>query len=247
MLKRKLTGFEAAQPDATAGAAAAAQRAARTDLDGMVINLELTLISIIQGVALYFLTESARGQLAEPKPQVMPYVIAGLFIILLWWSRAVIHTLTVIRWPIEFSHNFMYVATTLVEAAMFAQLANPANWFAIGAGFALLLWVLFASDLRLITHRLREPNGPAAQALLHTLWREQRFHVRVSMPLTALFYVAAAVAVRAWPAFFIQGDGHLLFAIPQLAGAIAYVTYIVLFFRRISMRILDMRSERAML
>jgi hypothetical protein len=244
MLKRKVASLEGAQPIATTSTGQA-QRAARTDLDGMVINLELTLISIIQGVALYFLTESARGQLAEPKPQIVPYVIAGLFIILLWWSRAVIHTLTVIRWPIEFLHNFMYVATTLVEAAMFAQLANPANWFTIGAGFALLLWALFVSDLRLIMRRLSEPNGPAAQALLHILEREQRIHVRMSMPLTVLFYLSAAVAIRAQPEFFIRSDGHLLFAIPQLAGAVAYVVYIVLFFRSVSGRILDMRSERA--
>lgn len=244
MLKQNAAPPETAQPSATSSAGQL-RRIARGDLDGMVINLELTLISIIQGVALYFLTESARSHLVQPKPQVVPYVIAGLFIILLWWSRAVIHTLTVIGWPIEFSHNFMYVATTLVEAAMFAQLASPANWFTIGAGFALLLWVLFASDLRLIRRRLGEPNGPATQALLHMLEREQRFHVRVSMPLTVLFYLGAVVAIRAQPEFFGQNDGHLLFAVPQMAGAVAYVVYIVLFFRRISGRILDMRTERA--
>lgn len=244
MLERKVASPEAAQPIATTNTGQA-RRAARSELDGMVINLELTLISIIQGVALYFLTESARAQLVQPKPQIVPYVIAGLFIILLWWSRAVIHTLTVIGWPIEFSHNFMYVATTLVEAAMFAQLASPANWFTVGVGFALLLWVLFASDLRLIRRRLGETNGPATHALLHMLEREQRFHVQVSMPLTVLFYLGAAVAIRAQPEFFGQNDGHLLFAVPQMAGAVAYVVYIVLFFRRVSGRILDMRAERA--
>lgn len=211
----------------------------------MVINLELTLISIIQGVALYFLTDSARGPLSEPRLAYAPYVISGLFIIMLWWSRAVLHTLTVIRWPIEFSHNFLYVASTLVEATMFAQISNPANWFAIATGYALLLWLLFASDLRLIKHRMGEDNGPATQSLLLTLWREQRFHVRFSMPLTILFYFSAALTLRAQPAYFIDGSGHLLFAIPQLLGAIAYVAYIVLFFRRISARILDMRAERS--
>ncbi len=211
----------------------------------MVINLELTLISIIQGVALYFLTDSARGPLSEPRLAYAPYVISGLFIIMLWWSRAVLHTLTVIRWPIEFSHNFLYVASTLVEATMFAQISNPANWFAIATGYALLLWLLFASDLRLIKHRMGEDNGPATQSLLLTLWREQRFHVRFSMPLTILFYFSAALTLRAQPAYFVDGPGHLLFAFPQLFGAISYVVYIVLFFRRISARILDMRAERS--
>src|SRR2546421_12315689 len=36
----------------------------RRDLDTNVVNIELTLASIIQGVALYFLTESARTALS---------------------------------------------------------------------------------------------------------------------------------------------------------------------------------------
>src|SRR5258708_29842578 len=35
--------------------------------------------------------------------------------------------LTVIRWPLEFGHNFLYIACALVEAFSFAQLGNPAR------------------------------------------------------------------------------------------------------------------------
>ena len=220
-------------------------RSARTELDGMVVNLELTLISIIQGVALYFLTESSRGLLVGVQWPYLPYVLAGLLVILLWWSRAVIHTLTVIRWPIEFTHNFLYVASTLVQATMFTQVGNPTNWFLIGAGYAALLWLLFASDLRMIRHRLLEANSAQTQSLLDTLYREQRFQARFSMPLTVLFYLAAAIALRVWPTFFINGNGHLILAAMQLIGAASYVIYIVMFFHRISGRILAMRSERA--
>ena len=34
---------------------------ARRELDSVVINIELTLVSIIQGVALFFLTDNARA------------------------------------------------------------------------------------------------------------------------------------------------------------------------------------------
>ena len=229
----------------TNAATAPAFATSRAGLDGMVVNLELTLISIIQGVALYFLTDNSRGLIVSMQWAYLPYVLAGLFVILLWWSRAVIHTLTVIHWPIEFTHNFLYVASTLVQATMFTQVSNPANWFLLGAGYAALLWLLFASDLRLIRERMRGQNHPVAQSLFNTLYREQRFQTRVSMPLSVLFYVGAAIAIRAWPSIFIDGNGHVVLALLHLAGAVAYVVYIVTFFHRISARILVMRNGQA--
>src|SRR5262245_12299475 len=56
----------------------------RDDLDGLVVNMELTLISIIQGVALYFLTDSSRTPLMAGQVAVLPYVIIGLLIIFLF-------------------------------------------------------------------------------------------------------------------------------------------------------------------
>ena len=77
----------------------------RNELDAMVVNVELTLSSIVQGVALSFLADSARTVLTAGMASAWPYVITGLLIILLFWSRSLIHTLTLIRWPLEFGHN----------------------------------------------------------------------------------------------------------------------------------------------
>jgi flagellar biosynthesis protein FliQ len=52
--------------------------AARSDLDAMVVEIELTLVSIIQGVALTVLIENAHRAIAEPQLFFWPYVIAGL-------------------------------------------------------------------------------------------------------------------------------------------------------------------------
>ena len=216
--------------------------AARAELDGMVVNLELTLISIIQGVALYFLTDSARGLMFAPQWALLPYVASGLFIIMIWWSRAVIHTLTVIRWPMEFTHNFFYIASTLFEAAMFAHLAIPAEWFAIGAVYMALLWLLFASDLRLIRQRMAEARDAHSQKLLSALYREQRFHATVSMPLAVLFYIVAALTMAWWPDRFAGGANHLIFGIPQLLGSLAYVIYLVRYMRALGPDILAMRA-----
>src|SRR2546428_7811705 len=106
-------------------------RASRNELDGVVVNIELTLGSIIQGVALYFLTDNSRAVLSEGRWSVLPYVGVGLLIILLFWSRSLIHTLTLIRWPLEFVHNFFYIACTLVEALAFTRMADPFAWFVL--------------------------------------------------------------------------------------------------------------------
>jgi hypothetical protein len=79
-------------------------------LDATVVNIELTLVSIIQGVALSFLTDSARALFSSGQWQNLLYVAAGLCVIFIFWSRSVIHTLTLIKWPLEFGHNFFYIA-----------------------------------------------------------------------------------------------------------------------------------------
>ena len=112
----------------------------RNELDGMVVNIELTLSSIIQGVALYFLTENAHAILAEGAWQALPYVCVGLLILWLFWSRSLIHTLTLIRWPIEFVHNFFYIGCSLVEALAFTRLSDPFWWFVLNAIFSALVW-----------------------------------------------------------------------------------------------------------
>src|SRR5437870_3728542 len=112
--------------------------AARSELDSMIVEIELTLVSIIQGVALTILIENAREVVAQSEFVFWPYILAGLFIIFVFWSRAVLHIITVIRWPLEFGHNFLYIACALVEALTFAQLARPLNWFMFGAAFILV-------------------------------------------------------------------------------------------------------------
>src|SRR5205814_10098541 len=129
---------------------------ARRELDSVVINIELTLVSIIQGVALFFLTDNARTLLSMQHADAFAYIAAGLCVIFIFWSRSVIHTLTLIRWPLEFGHNFFYIACALVEAILFTRLDDPLAWFQISAAFAGIVWLLFIYDMRLIHARIAE-------------------------------------------------------------------------------------------
>jgi hypothetical protein len=216
----------------------------RDELDGMVVNMELTLISIIQGVALYFLSDSSRMPITTLQVSTLPYIVAGLLIILLFWSRSLIHTFTVIRWPLEFGHNFGYIACTLVEAIWFTQLANVRNWYIFGAIYAAMIWFLFGFDLRMIRRRVQESSSPTGLVLFTTLEAEQLLHVRFGMPSVTLFYAVAAALAILRPDWFVNEGLHLVFAALQLLAAVIYLLYVLGFFRRISPLVLGYRTER---
>src|SRR3712207_2217971 len=98
--------------------------------------------------------------MAQGKTQAWPYVGVALLIILLFWSRALIHTLTLIRWPLEFVHNFFYFGCALLEVLAFMHLSDPFMWFVLNAAFAAAVWALFVHDLRLIRARGTDSAGP---------------------------------------------------------------------------------------
>lgn len=203
------------------------------ELDSLVMTVELTLVSIVQGVALAVLAQAAVPALVNLDAAQWPYVASGLVIIMLFWSRSVLHTLTVIRWPLEFLHNFLYIASTLVEAVVFTQLAAPLNWFALGVAYGFFIWLLFAADLRLIRRRLDEYNLPGALALLTAVEREQILNVRYLMPSAVLFNALAALAIHRAPQFFVARHGHAIIGCLQLAVALGYLAYSTRFYKRL--------------
>jgi hypothetical protein len=215
----------------------------REGLDELVGNMELTLMSIIQGVALFFLTDSARTPLLTGQISSLPYVVVGLLIILLFWSRSLIHTFTVIRWPLEFGHNYVYIACTLTEAILFTQLNNVRNWYLVATVYAAIVWLLFVFDLRMIRLRLAESRGPAGKRLFGTVLREQLLHTRIGLPIVTGFYGVAAALALTQPAWFIDQNGHSIFAISQLVVAFIYLAYVLHFYRSLSPLILNYRQE----
>jgi hypothetical protein len=215
----------------------------RSGLDSVIVEIELTLVSIIQGVALTVLIESARDVVAEQHFIFWPYVLAGLFIIFIFWSRAVLHIITVIRWPLEFGHNFLYIACALVEALLFAQLARPASWFTFGAAFIAIGWALFVYDLRLIRARERDSTGEASNRLCVLVKRDQWLNIAVLLPAVLLLNVACALSIHAWPDFFLAHDGHIWLVALQLAGFAGYLWYLVRFYNKLAPFITQARHE----
>ena len=215
----------------------------RSELDAMIADIELTLVSIIQGVALTVLIETSREPIAKLDWMMWPYVISGLIIILIFWSRVVLHILTVIRWPLEFGHNFLYITCALVEAFAFAQLGNPVRWFAFIAAFLAVGWVLFAYDLRMIQMRVRDRTGDVSDRLYSLVKRDQWLNLGFLLPAFFLVNVGCMLAIHFRPEFFLAHDGHIWLIAMQLVGFAGYLSYVVSFYTKLAPLIAQARAE----
>jgi hypothetical protein len=215
----------------------------RSELDSMIVEIELTLISIIQGVALTFLIESAREVSNIHERLFWPYIVAALLVIFVFWSRSVLHIITVIRWPLEFGHNFLYIACALVEAIWFSQLHHPKTWFAFGTLFGVVGWMLFSYDLRLIRARARDSAGPMSNRLIAMVERDQWMNIVALVPGVMLFNLLCFLAIRARPDFFLERHFHAALAIVQVISFGSYLFYVLRFYKKIAPFIVEARAE----
>src|SRR5438876_7421541 len=209
----------------------------------MVVKIELTMVSIIQGVALTIVIESAHAVIAERQLFFWLYVVAGLFIIFIFWSRAVLHILTVIRWPLEFGHNFLYIACALVEAILFAQIGKPASWFGFGAAFIAIGWTLFVYDLRLIYARMRDSSGEASDRLSARVRRDQWLNIGLLLPAIFLLNLVSAILIRTWPEVFLAHNAHVWLIAAELVAFAGYLVYVVRFYASLAPLIAQARPD----
>jgi hypothetical protein len=214
----------------------------RRELDSAVVNIELTLTSIIQGVALFFLTDNARATMSVRHWESFLYVVAGLCVIFIFWSRSIIHTLTLIKWPLEFGHNFFYIACALGEAILFSRLDNPLAWFQLSAAYAGIVWLLFIYDMRLIGARISESNNDADRALYTRARADQLLNIWVLVPLLFLLNIGCAFAIWRWPDVFITRADHVWLIGIQLVSFVIYLVYIARYFNAIAPLLLRSRE-----
>lgn len=217
--------------------------ASRRELDEVIVNIELTLASIVQGVALTFLAENASEVVSHGPVTAWPYVATSFLIILLFWARACIHTLTLIRWPLEFVHNFFYFACALVEVLAFHHLRDPFMWFALNTVFAAFVWALFIHDLRIIRQRTKDSTGDSSFRLYAIVLGDQWANIRFIVPIALLVNLASAVAIKLFPQFFIERHGHLALIGLQGLGLLGNLVYIIRSFTRITPLISAAREE----
>jgi hypothetical protein len=214
----------------------------RRELDSTVVNIELTLTSIIQGVALFFLTDNARAAMSARNWGAFLYLAAGLCVIFIFWSRSIIHTLTLIKWPLEFGHNFFYIACALGEAILFSCLDRPLAWFQLSAAYAAVVWLLFIYDMRLIRARVAESSNDAERALYTRAKADQLLNIWLLVPLLFFLNLGCAFAIWSCPDLFIARAGHIWLISIQLASFIGYLVYVARHFNTIAPLVLRSRE-----
>ena len=220
--------------------------AAKTQLDATVVGIELTLISIIQGLALAMLASAAVQPLLQLQWQTWPYIATGLLVVLIFWSRSLIHTLSFIGWPLEFGHTFGYFGATLIEAAALTQVGDPQAWFALNALYAFAVWGLYAWDLRVVRTQAGDFTTPGERALLADILRDQRLNIVLLMPLAVAFQGLSWWLVRTYPHAMLQGRWHLLLIGLTLLFSLHYLRGGVRLLRRRRAWILERHArERA--
>ena len=173
----------------------------RRELDQIVLDVELVLISVVQGVALTTLAAEASPVLRSHDWTQLAFVGTGLLFVLSFWSVALVHAISFLAWPMDLVHYFFYFGVALLECLTFMRIEQPREWFGFSIACFLLSTVLYAYDDRLIARRQSEFEGSAEhRALFRHIRAGQRFEMRVLMPAGVLFNVLAWALVGARPA-----------------------------------------------
>src|SRR5690349_16632718 len=180
----------------------------KSRLDQLVVDVEFLLISVVQGLALAALANSALYPINTLQYQYWPYIISGLILILFFWSQAIIHSISFVSWPLSLVHNFLYFIATFVEVVAFSHLTEPHAWYLANAVFFGVAWLLYFVDLQLIKNRAVTLGDTLSE---HAL-KEQRLGVYVFVPLGILFNLIA------W--YQIRGNEHLHLAFALIQAGI---------------------------
>ena len=212
----------------------------RQELSNMVISAELTLISIIQGAALYFLVNTSYEAIVNWQYQHWPFIASGLLVIFIVWSRTLMHIFTVIEWPLEFGHNFLYIVITLFESVMFTQLASAPKWFAVGTAFWTVCLATFAFDMQMYKRLNNEKRSRNFVKLVEVTGQEQLLNIRVFMPLTILFY---GVVTWILNKEIVGPTDYWFFGLVQFIGLLGYLLYSLWFYKKITPLVLAAREQ----
>jgi hypothetical protein len=139
-----------------------------------------------------------------------------------------------IRWPLEFGHNFFYIACALGEAILFTRLDDPLAWFQLSAAYAGIVWLLFIYDMRLIQARIVESRDDSEHALYARARFDQLLNIRLLAPALIVLNLVSAFAIWRWPDLFIARARHVWLIGVQLVSFIGYLFYTTRYFSAIA-------------
>jgi hypothetical protein len=171
------------QPMITSGAGGASDDAARTaapnpELESLATSVELTLASVLQGIALAILVPKIVDLITSGALAKLPYIPASLLLLFMVWVTFIGHALSFVTWPFDPLHNMLYFLIVTSEAVLLFFLDQPAQWFLSLFGFGLVLGFSFWYNQRLLERNARHYTSAAARRLYAHIMGEQRAGLR---------------------------------------------------------------------
>ena len=189
----------------------------KNDIDQVVLNIEFLLVSVVQGVALAALASSAIAPINLLQLEYWPYILSAYLLILIFWSGAIIHALSFIDWPLDLNHSFFYFLASFVEVVAFSEMTNPLRWFILNAVFCAFTAILYHIDLKLIeNHKQEFAKTESKKVLYDHIHFQQVYEMRYLVPAGLLFNALAALAIYAYPIFFVGNKLHLVLVSIQI-------------------------------
>ena len=177
-----------------------------TKLDEVALNIELVLISIIEAAALTFLGENTIAVLHTPQwLMYIPSILAGLTILLVFWSQAILHAVSFIRWPLKMEHMLLYFVAAFIQIIAYGFITDLQLWFLWWTVFSLLLVVIYAVDLSIIRDSkslFSQTSGGANY--IEGVEKRHVFELKLLVPIALVFNILAALAVTYWAQTFQQ-------------------------------------------
>jgi hypothetical protein len=191
----------------------------------MVVDIELLLIAVVQGLALATLATKSEVVIGELDWLYWPYVIAGFLLVVNFWTLATIHSVSFIGWPFDVVHTILYLLVTFIEVAAFAQITHPDKWFVFNLAFFLASALLYAWDMKMIRERKAEYEmTPQGAALYAHMYAGQARDLFVLLPPAILLQVAIVAVLWLWPDVILGGNRHLYVVALQIIGGLVYLS-----------------------
>ena len=170
------------QPEIAHGAGGAPEDAAATtapnpELESLATGVELTLASVLQGIALAILVPKIVELITNGELAKLPYIPASLLLMFMVWVLFIGHAISFITWPFDPLHNMLYFLIASSEAVLLFFLDKPGPWFLSLIGLGLLLGFNCWYNQRLLRRNAsRYTTAPARKLYAHVM-DEQRINL----------------------------------------------------------------------
>src|SRR5215210_9367307 len=109
------------------------------ELESLATGVELTLASVLQGIALAILVPKIVELITNGELAKLPYIPASLLLLFMVWVTFISHAISFVTWPFDPLHNLMYFLIVSSEAVLLFFLDKPVQWFLSLMGLGLLL------------------------------------------------------------------------------------------------------------